>query len=316
MLPMLAGGAFASIAGGLFGGRASRRAAAAAEQQARERAAAQQQYGRDALGRSQELASSMPTGSFKPWNVRTGYGGWNIDPATGQATAQMDPRAQQYQDWNYGQSEQARQQLGNFDRQNFAQQEFNRGQGLLAEGRQGSMQSMLGMLKRKGLTGFGQAGYSGMATNPLMNSMLDRQNRQDLELMDRSFGAADTQMDRLQNRATGMFDRGYGLNDDLNNQLEMNMRLGQQDYNRGWDEFDRRARFGQGQEEYYKQAALGGMEGIGQAQNMGTQARLGRDQGFANMLGNVGGTMFSNNMNRMFAQPTAQPYNGSMWGGW
>jgi len=293
MLPMFAAGAALSLGSSMFGGRSVRRAAQRAEEQARQRQEMEQQYGRDALGRSQELAGSMPTNSFKPWNIRTGLGGWNIDPATGQATAQMDPRAQQYRDWNYGQSEQARQQLGNYDRQGFAQQEFNRGQGLLAEGRQGSMQSMLGMLKRKGLTGFGQTGYSGMATNPLMNSMLDRNNRQDLELMDRSFGAADTQMDRLQGRATGLFDRGYQMNNDLNNQLEMNMRFGQQDYTRGMDDFDRRARFAQGQEQYYRQAALGGMEGVADAQAIGNQARLGRDQGLARMGQNMGNMMFS-----------------------
>jgi hypothetical protein len=310
---MLAASAALSLGSSMFGGRSVRRAAQRAEDQARQRQAMEQQYGRDALGRSQAMAASMPTSSFKPWNIRTGFGGWNIDPATGQATAQMDPRAQQYQDWNYGQSELARQQLGNYDRQGFAQQEFNRGQGLLAEGRQSSMQSMLGMLKRKGLSGFGQAGYSGVATNPLLNSMLDRQNRQDLELMDRSFGAADTQMDRLDKRASGLFDRGYQMNDDLNNQLEMNMRFGQQDYNRGMDNFDRRARFAQDQERYYQQAALGGNKGVADAQAMGNQARLSRDQGLARMGQNIGQSMFGG----MFQQqPTAQPYNGTMWGGW
>lgn len=315
MLPMLAGGAITSIAGGLFGGRASRRAAAAAEQQARERAAQQQQYGRDALGRSQAMAALMPTNSFKPWNVRTGLGGWSIDPSTGQVTAQMSQPAQDYQNWNYDQSNLARQQLGNFDRQGFAQQEFNRGQGLLAEGRQTSMNSMLGALKRKGLAGFGQVGFGGTATNPIVNSMMDRQNRQDLELMDRSFGSADNQMDRLQTRATGMFDRGYGLNDDLNNQLDMNMRFGQQDYNRGWDEFNQRARFGQGQEDYYRQAALGGMEDIGQAQQMGIQARLGRDQGFARMGQNIGNMMFSGYGGGM-RQPPSNAELERMFGGY
>jgi hypothetical protein len=228
----------------------------------------------------------------------------------------MDPRAQQYQDWSYGQSEKARQQLGDYDRQGFAQQEFNRGQGLLAEGRQNSMQSMLGMLKRKGLSGFGQAGYSGVATNPLLNSMLDRQNRQDLELMDRSFGAADTQMDRLQGRATGLFDRGYAMNDDLNGQLQTGMEFGQQDYNRGWNEWNQRARFGQGQEELYRQAALGGNQGVADAQAMGNQARLGRDQGLARMGQNIGQSMFGGFQGMFQQQPTAQPYNGTMWGGW
>jgi hypothetical protein len=318
MLPLVAGAAL-SIGSSLFGSRSAKKAAAAAERQARERQAAEQQYGRDALGRSQALAGSMPTNSFKPWNIKTGLGSWEIDQATGQATAMMDPRAQGYQNWNYDQSEQARQQLGNFDRQRFAQQEFNRGQGLLSEGRNASLDGLLSSLQRKGLAGFGQTAQGGSSTsqtNPLLASLFDRQNRQDLELMDRSFGAADTQMDRLQNRATGLFDRGYAMNDDLNGQLQTSMQLGQNDYARGWDEWNQRARFGQGQEDYYRQAALGGMQGVADAQNMGTQARLSRDQGFARMGQNIGQSMFGGFQGMFQQPPTAQPYNGTMWGGW
>ena len=326
MLPMLAAGAALQIAGGLFGSNSAKKAAQRAEQQARERQMQIQGYGRDALARSQGFAATMPdSSSFKPWNIVTNRGGWNIDPATGSATAQFSQPVQGYQDWAFGQSKLAQDQLGGFDRQGFAQQEFNRGQGLLAEGRGQQMSDTLGMLQRKGLAGFGQTmpgGSSTVAGNPIMSSLFDRRNRQDLELMDRSFGSADGQMDRLYGRATGLFDRGNALSDSLNGQLTTGMQFGQQDYERGMQDFRNRAGLFQNQEELQRLAALGGMEEVGQSQQRVTQARLGRDQGFAGMFQNIGGSMMSNpqGWGGMFTprQPTQPDYINYNYGpaGW
>ncbi len=291
MLPFA--GAALSLAGGLFGRSSAKRAARRAEAQARARQAQIQGYGRDALGRSQAIGAQQPTG-FTPWNVRTGLGGWNIDPATGQATAEMDPTAKGYQDWAYGQSQEARNQLGNFDRQAFAQQEYNRGQGLLQEGRDSNLSNLLGSMQRKGLVGFGQTPVGGTSTsqsNPMLNSLFDRQNRQDLELMDRSFAAGDNQMDRLYSRANGLFDRAYGMNDDLNGQLEMNMRFGEADRSRDLQDWQNMRMSAADQEQYHRMAALGGMEDVGNAQTMGNQARLSSNMGLSQMFGNMGGML-------------------------
>jgi hypothetical protein len=288
-------GAVLSIGSSLFGRSSAKRAARRAEAQARARQAAIQGYGRDALGRSQAMAAQQPTG-FTPWNVRTGFGGWNIDPATGQATAEMDPTAKGFQDWAYGQSQEARNQLGNFDRQAFAQQEYNRGQGLLQEGRDADLSNLLGSMQRKGLVGFGQTPVGGTSTsqsNPMLNSLFDRQNRQNLELMDRSFASGDRQMDRLSQRATGLFDTGYGMNDDLNNQLQMNMQFGEADRSRALQDWQNMRMSGADQEQYYRLAALGGMEDVGNAQTMGNQARLGSNMGLAQIGSNMGGMMMS-----------------------
>lgn len=322
MWPLLAAGATLKLGSSWLGGRSAKKAAARAEELARQRAAQIQQYGRDAQGRLQTVADQMPgADSFRAWNIRTGMGGWDIDPTTGQATSYLSPRAQQAQDWYYNQADNAREQLGNFDRQGFAQQEFNRGQGLLKEARDSGLSNLLGMLQRKGLSGFGQTpvgGTSTTASNPLLNSYFDRMNRQDLELMDRSYGAADTQMDRIERRANGMFDRGYGMNDDLNSQLELGMRYGEADYRRGMDSWKTRWDMATGMEPYYKTAALGGMEDIGAAQNMGIQARLSRDQGFANTFGDIGSSLMGQGMfgqGGMFPKPMPQTSmsNDQLW---
>lgn len=310
MLPMLAAGAALSLGSSFLGGRSSKKAAARAEEQARQRQAQIQGYNRDALGRNQAFAQTMPDGTaFKPWNIQTGRGGWEIDPATGQATAKLSQPNQQYQDWAYGQSAEARNQLGNFDRNAFAQQEYNRGQGLLAEGRGKQTSDMLGMLQRKGLAGFGQTNAVGgtAQTNPLMASLFDRQNRQDLELMDRSFGAGDAQMDRLYGRANGLFDRADNMNTSLNGQLQTGMQYGNDARSRSLDDWRMRSGIFDSQEALQRGAALGGMEDVGQAQQMGIQARLGRDQGLAQSFGQMGNMMMSNpqamqGMRGMFSQ--------------
>lgn len=295
MVAPLVIGAGLQLASGLFNSRSARRAAAAAENQARQRQAQIQQYGRDALGRSQEMASQLPTG-FRAYNVRTGFGGWNIDPTTGTVTAEMSPEAKAYQDWAYGASGTARQQLGDFNRQQFAQQEYDRGRGLLQEGRSADLSNLVGMLQRKGIAGFGQTPVGGTSTiqsNPLLNSLFDRQNRQDLELLDRSYGAADTQMDRLTRRATGLFEAGYGLNDDLNAQLDMAYRLGERERAVQLEDFRNRQGLFNDQEQLQRLVALGGVEDVGRAQQMGTQSRLASNTGLANSIANIGGMFLS-----------------------
>lgn len=295
--PLIAGAAL-SIGSSLFGSRSAKKAARRAEEQARQRQAQIQQYGRDALGRSQQYGAGLSeAGQFRPWNIQTGAGGWDIDPATGQATARLSPELQGYQDWAYGQSRGAQEQLSDFDRQGFAQQEFQRGQGLLQESRDTNLNSLIGTLRRKGISGFGTAmPGSSSPSNPLLNSLFERQNRQDLELADRSFGAADNQMDRLRRQATGMFGQGMELNSALNEQLGMNMRYGAADREMALQNMRNQIEFGRGQEDYYKTAALGGMEDVGKAQQMSNQARLGRDQGLASAFSNIGGSLFSGGM--------------------
>jgi hypothetical protein len=309
MLPMLAGGVL-SLGSSLFGGRSARRAAQRAEDQARQRQAQIQGYNRDALGRSQAFSQTMPDGTaFTPWNIQTGRGGWEIDPATGQATARLSQPNQAMQDWQYRQSQEARNQLGNFDRNAFAQQEYNRGQGLLAEGRGQQMSDMMGMLQRKGLAGFGQTNAIGgtAQTNPLLATLFDRQNRQDLELMDRSFGAGDAQMDRLYGRATGLFDRADNMNTSLDSQLQRGMQYGEADRQRGLDDFRMRAGLFDSQEALQRGAALGGMEDVGTAQNMGNQARYGASMGMSQSFGNIGNLMMGGGMNGMFS-PQQMPF--------
>lgn len=287
--PLIAGAAL-SIGSSLFGSRSAKKAARRAEEQARQRQAQIQQYGRDAVARSQQYGAGLSeAGQFRPWNIQTGAGGWDIDPATGQATARLSPELQAYQDWAYGQSRGAQEQLSNFDRQGFAQQEFQRQQDLLNPQRQQVTSNTLGMLNRKGLAGFGITGAGGgPATNPIMSSLMDRFNRQDLELADRSFAAADTQMDRLNRQATGMFGQGYGLNDDLMNQLELNMRYGGADRDMAMQNWLNRAKVGAGQESFYEMAALGGMNDVANAQTQSNQARLGRDMGLASAFNSIG----------------------------
>lgn len=293
----LIGGAL-SIGSSLFGSRSAKKAAQRAEAQARARQAQIQQYGRDAVGRAQQYGAGLEqAGQFRPWNIQTGSGGWDIDPATGQAVARLSPELQAYQDWAYGQSRGAQEQLSDFDRQGFAQQEFQRQQDLLNPQRQQVTSNTLGMLNRKGLAGFGITGAGGgPATNPIMSSLMDRFNRQDLELADRSFGAADTQMDRLQRQATSMFGQGMGLNNALNEQLGMNMRYGAADREMALQNMRNQIEFGRGLEQYYEQAALGGMKDVGDAQARSNQVRLGRDQGLASAFSNIGGSMFSGGM--------------------
>lgn len=293
MLPLGIAGAALQLGSGLFASRSARKAAQQREAQARARQAQIQQYGQGALERSQALTNELPTG-FRAWNIKTGLGNWSVDPTTGQATAQMSPEAAAQQQRLYGASNTAWNQLGNFDRQQFAQQEFNRGQGLLQEGRNADLSNLLGMLQRKGLAGFGQTavgGTSTVETNPLLNSLFDRRNRQDLELMDRSFGAADTQLDRLSNRATDFFNRGYGMNDDLNNQLETGLRLGEQERQRALTDWQNRYRAFGDNEQYRKIAELGGMEEVMSAQDLGLQARLSGNTGLARSVDNIGGMM-------------------------
>ena len=331
MWPMIAGAAL-SIGGSLLNRNSARKAAQAAENAARERAARIQNYNRGALGRSQELGLKMPSG-FTPWNVKTGMGSWGYDPASKTVTAQLGPEVAQQQQRLYGAADNAWNQLGNFDRQQFAQQEFNRGQGLLQESRNADLSNLVGMLQRKGLAGFGQTatgGTSTVETNPMLNSLFDRRNRQDLELMDRSFGMADNQMDRLTQRATGMFDRGYQYNDDLNGQLEMGLRMGDADRTRALADWQNQARLLSEQERFYQGVELGGMEDVANAQQYGIQARLGSNAGFANMMQQGGNMLMSYGGGSMFPSLGAPSYstqgwtpnqmygmdNGTMWGGW
>lgn len=299
---MMAGvGAGMSVLGSLFGGRSAKKAAARAHEQAMQRQAQIQQYGNQAASRLDGQQAMLSDVAFKPWNITSGNGTNRINPLTGEITQELSQPLQQQQDWSYQQAQNIQGQLGNFDRDQFAQQEYQRHLALLQPSRNDQMAGMMNMARRKGVGGLsvsslGSAPGQGVAVNPLAAGLGQQWGQQDQALAARSYGMADNEMARLYGLQSGLFGQGLKLNDAVDDQMEQAMRFGQQDFNNQRTQFQDQYGLFRDQEQYRKMAALGGMEGIQEAQNMGIQARLGRDQGIASSMTKLGGQMIGAGM--------------------
>jgi hypothetical protein len=307
MVMPLAIGAGVQLLGGLFGSRSKRKAAARAQAQAAAEAARLQAYGRGAVDRHSGMMQEQRGINFRPVNISTGMGTHKFGP-DGSVEAQLSQPLQQQQDWMYGQADNLRGQMGNLDRDAFAQQDYQRMQALMGEGRNAAMSGTMGMLSRKGLAGFGMdAGTGGGSTNPIMSSLMDRFNRQDQEMAYNSYGRADNEMKRLMDMQRQMFGGGAEINNMLNPQLMQSMQFGQQNFQNDRSMFNDRYSMFQNKELMQKIAELGGMEGISAANTAANQARLGQSTGFWGGVSNLGaGMMGGGNLGGMF---------GGMFGG-
>ena len=291
MWPM-AIGAGLQIAGGLFGRKSAKKAAEAQRRLAAEEGAEiERRYGaKSATLRG--LADSAPDSSaFKPWNIVSGAGSWEIDPATGQAVQRLSQPLSAAQEWAYGQAAGAREQLGDFDREAFAQREFQDTQALQAEQRAGDMDQLLSSLRRKGLTGFGQTAAgasSSQLTNPMLQSLYKAQADADQGLAIRSRQMADSQMDRLQDRAKGLFNFGTGIDSLLYPQLADQMRLGEQAYDRDVDAWGRRGDMLTSADETDIAAYLAAIGRTSPAEKDVIGARLASNKGIADAMGSFG----------------------------
>jgi len=154
--------------------------------------------------------------AFRPYAVTTGFGSGFFDTEKGTAGYELSPIYQAFRDRTLGTSAGVYDQLGAADPQQMAAQYLAEQQGLLSPQRTAEDIALRNQQLNRGRIGFGLsseaagAGMGGMV-NPEMFSLQRARAMADAQMAAGAREQAQTDIDRLIGRASGLFQTGSGI---------------------------------------------------------------------------------------------------------